>query len=175
MQVVVTLVDGMVGHVNRINVQDVTYLPISMGYCTCYKRYMALLGYNVQTMAMGKYIVEGENGKEIDSGEYINFHTYYYRWRGDFPNLKVSRPVEDICPYCNVFADCHRYVVTCVSGRGNEDGNNGYDNEGDQGNDNGKLEQDGLNIDDNDCDNGNRVTNFSSHGMTARVDVNRGG
>jgi hypothetical protein len=32
MRVVATLVDGMVGHANCNNVQDVTYLPISMGY-----------------------------------------------------------------------------------------------------------------------------------------------
>jgi hypothetical protein len=38
MQVDATLVDEMVGHANCNNVQDVTYLPISMVYCTCYKR-----------------------------------------------------------------------------------------------------------------------------------------
>ncbi len=90
MRVVATLVDGMVENANLNNVQDVTYLLILMGYHTCYKRYTTLLGYDVGTMAMGKYIVEGEKGKEVDSGEYVTFHTYYYRWRRDFPNLKTA-------------------------------------------------------------------------------------
>jgi hypothetical protein len=31
---------------------------------------MALLGYFVQTMAMGAFIVMGKEGKEVDAGEY---------------------------------------------------------------------------------------------------------
>ncbi len=42
-RVVATLVDGMGGHVNRDDNIDVTYLPISMGYRPCYKRYMKFL------------------------------------------------------------------------------------------------------------------------------------
>jgi hypothetical protein len=57
-------------------------------------------------------------------------------------------------------------------GHVNDGGNDGYDNEGKQGNDNGELEEDGLNTDDNDCDNSDKVTNFSNHGMAARVDLN---
>ena len=52
-QAVATFVDGMCGHANRDNNIDVTYLPISMGYRSCYKRYMKALGYNVRTTAMG--------------------------------------------------------------------------------------------------------------------------
>ena len=49
-RVVATLVDGMGGHANRDNNIDVTYLPILMGYRSCYKRYMKALGYNVRTV-----------------------------------------------------------------------------------------------------------------------------
>jgi hypothetical protein len=41
---VATLVDGMGGHANRDDNIDVTYLPILMGYRSCYKRYMKALG-----------------------------------------------------------------------------------------------------------------------------------
>ena len=100
------------------------------------------------------------------------FHTYYHRWRRDFPNLKVSRLVEDICPYCYVIANCHRYLVNCGGRCGNDGGNDGYNNKGKQGDSNGKQEQDSLNTNDNDCDNSNKVTNFSSREMTAWVDLN---
>ncbi len=96
MQVVTTLVDGMVENAYCNYVQDVMYLPISMGYRTCYKRYMAC------------------------------------------------------------------YLVTRGGGRGNDGGIDGYDNEGEQGNNNGKLEQEGLNTDDNDCDNGDKVIKFQA-------------
>ncbi len=58
-RVVATLVDGIQGHANCDDSLDVTYLPILLGYSSCYKRYMALLGYIVQTTAMGAFIVTG--------------------------------------------------------------------------------------------------------------------
>jgi hypothetical protein len=75
-QVVTTFFDGMQGCANRDNAQDTVYLQ-SMGYRSCYKWYMALLGYNVQSTAKGKFIVEGEDGKEVDSGEYVTYPTYF--------------------------------------------------------------------------------------------------
>jgi hypothetical protein len=77
MQVVALLVDGMQGCKNCDDAQDAVYLPISMGYRSCYKRYMALLGYKVQSTAMGKFIVEGEDGKEVDSCDYVTYPTYF--------------------------------------------------------------------------------------------------
>jgi hypothetical protein len=74
-QVVAPLVNGMQGHANRNDSLDVTYLPILLGYWSCYKRYMALLGYVVWTMAIEAFIVTGEDGKEVDAGEYCSFPT----------------------------------------------------------------------------------------------------
>ncbi len=54
-RVVATLVNGMGGHVNHDNNIEVTYLPISMGYRNCYKRYMKALGYDVRTTSTGGY------------------------------------------------------------------------------------------------------------------------
>ncbi len=56
---VTTLVDGMQGHANCDDSINMTYFPISMGYWSCYKRYMALLGYAVRTTEMGAFIVTG--------------------------------------------------------------------------------------------------------------------
>ena len=72
------MVDGMGGHANRDNNIDVTYLPISMGYRSCYKRYMKALGYNVRTTAMGGFVVTADDeGKEVDPGDYVSFPTYF--------------------------------------------------------------------------------------------------
>ena len=89
-KVVATLADGIQGHANCDDSLDVTYLPISMGYRSCYKQYMALLGYVVQTTAMGAYIVAGEDGKEVDAGEYCSFPTYFNLWKHDFLDLNVN-------------------------------------------------------------------------------------
>jgi hypothetical protein len=45
---------------------------------------------------MGAFIVTGEDRKTVDASEYCSFPTYFYLWKRDFPDLKVSRPVEDI-------------------------------------------------------------------------------
>jgi hypothetical protein len=66
-RVVAASVDGMQGHANHDNSLDVTYLPILLGYPSCYKQYMALLGNVVQTTAMGAFIVTGGDGKEVDA------------------------------------------------------------------------------------------------------------
>ena len=106
------MVDGMGGHANRDDNIDVTYLPISMGYRSCYKRYMKALGYNVRTTAMGGFVVTAEDvGKEVDPGEFVTFPTYFNLWKRDFKNLKVSRPAEDICKDCYVFANRHRHLA----------------------------------------------------------------
>jgi len=66
-RVVATLVDGMGGHANCDNNIDVTYLPILMGYRSCYKWYMKALGYDVRTTAMGGFFVTvtaDDKGKE---------------------------------------------------------------------------------------------------------------
>ncbi len=82
-----------------------------MGYCNCYKRYMQLLGYNVRTTGAGATIVEPqEDGEEDDPSGYVSFTTYYYQWRKHFPQLRVSKAVEDICQYCYAFNNCHRYL-----------------------------------------------------------------
>ncbi len=79
---------------------------------------MALLGYVVRTTAMGTFIVTGGGGKEVDAGEYCSFPTYINLWKHDFPDLMVSRPVEDICKDCYAFANHHRPQVSRESHNG---------------------------------------------------------
>ena len=104
-RVVATLVDGIQGHANRDDTVDMVYLPISMGFRSCYKRYMHSLGFKTRSGPDGRVVVDGiDNGKPIDHG-YVSFYAYYSKWKKDYPQLKVSRPAEDICQYCYVFAN----------------------------------------------------------------------
>ncbi len=73
-QVVSTLVDGMIQVRNREDEKaaaEVTYLPISMGYRQCYRRYMvaSLLGYRAETDSAGAWSITRDDGGAIDSGE----------------------------------------------------------------------------------------------------------
>ena len=114
-QSVATLVDGTLGHANWDEIDEAIYLPMSMGYRSCYKRYMSSLGYSVRSTATGVLIVERQAGEydnePVNPKEFVSYPTYYYKWKRDFPNLKVSKPVEDICPYCYAFANRHRYLA----------------------------------------------------------------
>jgi hypothetical protein len=109
-RVVSTLVNRMVNHCNREDETtslNVTYLPISMGYHQCYRRFMASLGYRAETTSTGAFNISREDDGDIDYGEFVSYLTCYYKWRQDYPDLKVSRPVEDICNICYTFAHCH--------------------------------------------------------------------
>ena len=47
----------------------------------------------------------------MDSGDFVAFPTYYFKWKTSFPKLKVSKPVKDICAYCYVFTNHHKYLA----------------------------------------------------------------
>ena len=110
-RVISTLVDGEQGRANREDTTDMVYLPLSFGFRPCYKRYMEALGYDVTCRLNGGVIVEGFEGKAVDTTEFVSFTTYCRKWRTEYPQLKVSKPVEDICQYCFVFANRHRYLA----------------------------------------------------------------
>ena len=62
-RVVSTLVDGMIQHRNHEDertASEVTYLPISMGYCQCYRRYMASMGYTAERTNNGTFRIEDQ-------------------------------------------------------------------------------------------------------------------
>ncbi len=152
-QVVATLVNGMQGQTNCNESLDVTYLPILLGYQSCYKQYMALLGYAVRTMAIGAFIVTGGDSKEVDAGEYCSFPTYFNLWKRDFLDLKVSRPAEDSCKDCYAFANPHRYLTNHTMGHKDDDGNGNVNGDG---NGNGYSNGNGYG-------NGNRYGNGNSN------------
>ncbi len=110
-RVIATLVDGEQGHTNREDTVDMVYLPLSFGFRPCYARYMNSLGYNVTCRPNGGIIVEGIDGKVVDRKEFVSFATYCPVSKKDYPQLKVSKPVEDICQHCFVFANRHRYLA----------------------------------------------------------------
>ena len=52
-RMIATLVDGVAGRTNREKVEEMVYLPISMGYQNCYRQYIALLGCKVKWFICG--------------------------------------------------------------------------------------------------------------------------
>ena len=116
----------------------------------------------MQSTASGAFILgEREDGEAVDSGDFVTFPTYYYKWKTSFPKLKVSNPIKDICAYCYAFANRHKYLANCsIMGRGN-DGSN--DDEEDD--DNVEKQQ---SVDATNAGNGEEGTADSSLG----VDVN---
>ena len=101
------VVDGARGRANREDTNGNIYLPISMGYRNCYYRYMESLGFKVTVGPNGTLTAEGVEGFE---DTFVSLSTYYTKWKTDYPNLKVSRPAEDICYYCYTFANKHRML-----------------------------------------------------------------
>jgi hypothetical protein len=114
---------------------------------------MALLGYTVPTTEMGAFIVTGGDDKEVDAEEYCSFPTYFNLWKRDFLDLKVSRPVEDICKDCYVFANHHRYLANRTMGCNDDDGE-GNSNGNGNSNSNGDSNGNGNNNDNADSRNG---------------------
>lgn len=84
---------------------------MSFGHRPCYSRYMDSLGYAISCRPNGGIVVKGIDGKEINRSEFVSFTTYCRVWKKDYPQLKVSKPIEDICQYCFVFANRHRYLA----------------------------------------------------------------
>ena len=98
---------------------------------------MAGLGYHVRSNAKGAVIVKGSDGKEVDYPEFILIMTYFNVWKRDSPHLKVSRPVEDICPYSFAFTNHHRYFSNQAFGQlgtSNADGSNNEEDNDEEGN-----------------------------------------
>ena len=120
-----TIVDGTLGHAIHDNDDEAIYLPMSMGYRNCYKRYMASLGYSVRSTATSLLIVERNKGERedepVNANEFVSFPTYYYKWKHSFSKLKVSKQVEDICLYCYAFSNRHRFLANCAVGRDKDD------------------------------------------------------
>ena len=127
-RVVSHMVEGMEERTNRDVDDDAIYLPRYMTIRSCYKRYMNMLGYNAWTMGSGVSIIERDDGKDIDTDDFVSFPTYFYTWKSKFPMLKVSKPAEDICQYCYAFANRHKYLANRSLHQGGV---------GDDGNDNG--------------------------------------
>jgi hypothetical protein len=105
-RVIAKVVDGARGRANREDTDGNTYLPICMGYCNCYYRYMESLGYKVTVGPNGTLKAEGADGTE----DAVALSTYYTKWKTDYPCLKVSRPAKDICSYCYTFANKHKML-----------------------------------------------------------------
>ncbi len=65
----------------------------------------------------------------------MSYTTYYNKGKRDNPNLKVSRPIEDICNLCYSFAHCLKFfadhMMRCV---GLDDGDDDNDDQWEEAN-----------------------------------------
>jgi hypothetical protein len=52
-------------------------------------------------------------------------------WKRDYPDLKVSRPVEDICNLCYTFAHRHKFFADHTTKRSGCDNDNNVQDEAD--------------------------------------------
>ena len=155
-RVVSSWVDGMGSHNNRDASLDCTYLPISMGYRSCYRRYMSSLGYVAETTATGSFKIRKEDGSAVDSGEFVSFPTYLSKWKRDYPNLKVSKPVEDICNLCYTYAHRQKFFsdhMTRCSGYADDDDDDEDNEDNDQNvvDELARLTRRGININCPEC------------------------
>ncbi len=76
---------------------------------------MSLIGFKTRCKPNGTIVVDGlemdDCKKKPSELGYVSWTKYYNNWKKNFPQLKVSRPAEDICQYCFVFANRHRYFA----------------------------------------------------------------
>jgi hypothetical protein len=118
----------------------------------------------------------GEDGKEVDAGEYCSFPTYFNLWKQDFLELKVSQPVKDIYKDCYAFANCHRYLANHTMGCNDDDGDSNVNGNGDgdgNGNGDGKRSNDGHSNDGKNDDGSNDVSNVVGIRPMMNIDLNR--
>ena len=107
--------EGVVGHANRDEQSGIEniYLPQSLGIRPCYYRYMSSIGYDVElTDDAGKYRVKpATSWTGAADKPYVSLCTFYRIWQRDYPHLKISKPVEDICLLCFQFAHRHKSLA----------------------------------------------------------------
>jgi hypothetical protein len=82
----------------------------------CYYKYCRSRGVKVSANNKGNLNVErppiddaGEGGESSSSLSIPSWGAYQAFWKKEYPNLRVSRPVEDICSYCYTFQNSFRY------------------------------------------------------------------
>ncbi len=73
------------------------YLPMNMSIRNCHSTYLYGIGYEVKNFGDGNYHVKWKG--EGEKVQYALLMTFYSIWKHDFPHIKVSSAIEDICKY----------------------------------------------------------------------------
>lgn len=93
----------------RDNDDKSIFLPTSMSKRYCYKRYCYDRGVAVKTNNKGVMTTEPRTDFEGEPKECIPYSSYFRFWGTEYSHLKVGKPSEDICSYCFMFANRHKY------------------------------------------------------------------
>lgn len=99
----------VVGHGNRDNDENNVFLPITFGYRPCFSRYMEGIGWKVIGQDNGNYTVERID-ETVPELKYVSLSAFYRIWHRDYPHIKVSRPIEDICDQCFIFSQRYKFL-----------------------------------------------------------------
>jgi hypothetical protein len=105
---IITEKDGERGHANRLENDEKVYLPIYMGFRNSYYRYCESLGYVATVGPNGSITLVDKEGTKQDKVSYTMYQSY---WKDHHPNLKVSKPQEDICQYCYTFTNMYKILT----------------------------------------------------------------
>ena len=93
----------------RDNDDKSLFLPTSMTKRYCYKRYCYDRGVQVKTNNKGVMTTSPRTDFDGEQKECIQWSSYFRYWGNEFSHLKVGKPSEDICSYCFMFANRHKY------------------------------------------------------------------
>ena len=123
------IVDGMQNTTTKDDDDGSVFLPATNGIRPMYYRYMKDLGYSAAPNADGTveltWVGEGSGAtkdgfEEEGDGElgvlevpqpFVHLSTYRRIWKREYPQLKVSRPSEDLCALCVMFRNRHQHLA----------------------------------------------------------------
>jgi hypothetical protein len=91
----------------RDNNEVAEYLAPDFSKRQCYYKYCQTRGARVTSNNKGSFIVEDIEG--VPRLPIPSWTSYRSFWAKEYPNLRVSRPVEDICSSCYIFHHKFRY------------------------------------------------------------------
>jgi hypothetical protein len=86
--------------------EDAEYLTPDFSKRQCYYQYCLSRGVRVTANNKGLMLKENVGDTSLPVPSWGSYHSF---WKREYPNLRVSRPVEDICSYCYTFQNKFRY------------------------------------------------------------------
>jgi hypothetical protein len=87
------------------------YLPSSLSKRNCYEKYCYSLGVKIKVNNRGNIVSRvavDPDASLLKIPSIPSWKAYLNYWTKHYPNLKVSRPSEDVCNYCYAFVNIYK-------------------------------------------------------------------